>query len=325
MTNTVDVAYDARYLDWVLGPNHPTNPVRARLAVELLECDLPVRGLAINIVEPVASSSAMLCRVHDENYVRRTLEGRNEEWSGWAEARPDLGRTAALMCGGTEVLARRILAGETRVGFNPQGAKHHAHRDHGSGFCVFNDMAVTTDLFVSAGWRVAYIDIDAHHGDGVEALLRDVPQALTASIHSIPLFPGTGLASDAAAEAHNWPLRGPARDVEWLGALNEAAELIRGWQPSVLLAAIGADAHRTDPLSPLQVTEEGYAEAGRVIGRLAADLAIPVLVGGAGGYQPLTWTPRLWASVVTEIGVQVLDGYVEDRQTHARGVIASAK
>ena len=130
---------------------------------------------------------------------------------------------------------------------------------------------------------------------------------MTASIHSVPLFPGTGLSSGAEAAAFNWPLRGPAGDGEWLEALREAVELIRDWQPSVLLAAIGADAHRTDPLSPLQVTDGGYAEAGRAIGRLAADLAIPVLVGGAGGYQPLTWTPRLWASVVTEIGVQVFD------------------
>jgi acetoin utilization protein AcuC len=309
VTGAVDVAYDAHYLNWVLGPSHPTNAVRAQLAVELLERELPARGLAMNLVEPIATSAATLYRVHDENYVQRTLEGLNQEWSGWAEPRPDLGRSAALMCGGTEVLAHRILAGQTRVGFNPQGAKHHAHRDHGSGFCVFNDMAVVADLFVSAGRRVAYVDIDAHHGDGVEALLRDVPQALTASIHSVPLFPGTGLASDADAAAFNWPLHGPAGDAEWLEALSEAVELIRGWQPSVLLAAIGADAHRTDPLSPLQVTEDGYAEAGRVIGRLAADLEVPVLIGGAGGYQPLTWTPRLWASVVTEIGVQLLDGH----------------
>lgn len=319
MTDAVDVAYDARYLDWVLGPSHPTNAVRAQLAVELLKQQLPVQGLAMNLVEPIATSASTLCRVHDEEYVQRTLEGQNDEWAGWAEPCPDLGQTAALMCGGTEVLARRIFAGQTRVGFNPQGAKHHAHRDHGSGFCVFNDMAVAADLFVSAGWRVAYVDIDAHHGDGVEALLSDVPQALTASIHSVPLFPGTGLASDPSAGAYNWPLRGPAGDVEWLEALSEAAELVRGWQPSVLLAAIGADAHRTDPLSPLQVTEDGYAEAGRVIGRLAADLAIPVLIGGAGGYQPLTWTPRLWASVVTEISVQVLVSDRVGRATRARG------
>ena len=142
---------------------------------------------------------------------------------------------------------------------------------------------------------------------------------MTASIHSVPLFPGAGLVSDPDAAAFNWPLRGPAGDAEWLEALGEAAQLIRGWQPSVLLAAIGADAHRTDPLSPLLVTEDGYAEAGRVIGQLAADLAIPVLIGGAGGYQPLTWTPRLWASVVTEIGVHALVGDPLDSGVRSRG------
>ena len=296
----VDVAYSSSYLKWILGPDHPTNPQRARICLELLEKRLPLR-----VVEPVASTVESLSLVHDADYVTRTFAGSNEEWSG---ERPDLGATAALMCGGTEVLARRILAGETRFGFNPQGAKHHAMRAAGSGFCVFNDMAIAARLFVDAGWRVAYIDIDAHHGDGVEELLRDEPSVLTASVHGSPLWPGTGLSSDADRAALNWPVTADVQDDAWLVAVREATEAARQWQPDVVLAAIGADAHVTDPLTSMQVTEAGYAEAGRVIGRAVADLGVPVLVGGAGGYQPLTITPAIWASVIAEIASARVSG-----------------
>lgn len=303
----IDVAYSPAYLNWILGPDHPTNPQRARICLELLEKRLPLR-----VVEPVASSVESLSLVHDPGYVARTLAGSNEEWSG---TRPDLGATAALMCGGTEVLARRILAGETRFGFNPQGAKHHAQLAAGSGFCVFNDMALASRLFVDVGWRVAYIDIDAHHGDGVEALLRDVPQALTASVHGSPLWPGTGLTSDEESAALSWPVAADVEDDAWLLAVREAAEAVREWQPDVVLGAIGADAHETDPLTSMRVTEDGYAEAGRVIGGVVADLGVPVLIGGAGGYQPLTVTPQIWASVVTEISL--VQPSVENPSTQA--------
>lgn len=297
----VDIAYSGDYLNWRLGEHHPTNPVRAELAVEMLVEQLPHVDCQARLHEPSATSAETLALVHDPGYVRRTLAGDNREWASWGVTRPDLAHTAALMCGGTELLVQRILAGQCDIGFNPMGAKHHAHRDHGSGFCVFNDMALAATLFTHAGRRVAYLDIDGHHGDGVEDLTRDNPAVLTFSVHQSGIFPGTGLSSDPAQHVHNRALPGGTGDRPWLAALAEGIEQAFLFAPDVLLLAIGADAHESDPLTHLGVSLDGYALAGRMLGELATSLGCPVLIGGAGGYQPFDMTPRIWASVVTEI------------------------
>ncbi len=193
------VAYDERLLDWQLGPGHPTNPVRAKLAVELLQ----QRGVPL-VVEPITwRLTEELAAVHTPDYVRRTLEGSNAEWS---DTRPDLGAVAAHMFAGTVQLVHAVDEGRVRVGFSPQGAKHHAMADRGSGFCVFNDMAWAAKHFAAQGKRVLYVDLDAHHGDGVEALTRDEPLVMTCSVHDSTIFPGAGHRSEPELGVHNWPL-----------------------------------------------------------------------------------------------------------------------
>jgi acetoin utilization protein AcuC len=297
----LDIAYGDRYLGWTLGPGHPTDPRRAEIATRLLVDHLPAHGVTVEVHEPPAVSRELLARVHSPRYVEETLAGWNDEWAEWAEARPDLGATAAVMCGGTVLLAGMILQERTRYAFTPQGAKHHAHRNRGGGFCVFNDMALAAHLFVDAGMRVGYLDLDVHHGDGVEALLLPVPEALTASVHEGGIFPGTGLAHQPEAHAFNWPLPEGSGDDAWLAAVQEAVVQVEKWRPDVLLLAIGADAHETDPLSSLRVTHDGYAAAGRLVRGMVEGLEVAVLMGGAGGYQPLTWTPLLWATVVSAV------------------------
>ncbi len=297
----LDVAYSPDYRKWLLGPDHPTNPRRAELAVQMLVLGLPQLGIGIDVIEPTPSTSETLCRVHAPGYVRNTLGGEHEEWSEWGVPRPDLGQIGALMCGGTELLARRILDGTTRYGFNPQGAKHHAHYNWAHGFCVFNDMALAARMFIDAGMKVGYLDFDVHHGDGVETLLQGEPAAVTASVHEGGIFPETGMESVPEAGVYNWPLAAESGDEVWLAAVTEAIERVQDTRPDVVLLAIGADAHETDPLSSLKVTEAGYLTAGRQIGELIRQLGSSVLMGGAGGYQPLTWTPRIWAGVVMEV------------------------
>ena len=285
------VAYDEHLLDWQLGPGHPTNPIRAKLAVDLLQ----ERGIPL-VVEPITSElTDELQVVHTADYVRRTLAGSNAEWSG---ARPDLGAVAAHMFAGTVQLVHAIDDGRVRVGFSPQGAKHHAMADRGSGFCVFNDMAWAARHFAGQGKRVLYVDLDAHHGDGVEALTRDEPLVMTCSVHDSTIFPGTGHHSAPAVGVHNWPLASGAGDGDLLASIADVAMLGEAWQPDVLLVAIGADGHVTDPLSSLRYSYVGYAGAARALGELAARLGTPVLMGGAGGYQPLTHTPQVWAAFV---------------------------
>ena len=289
------VAYDDGLLDWRLAPDHPTNPVRAKLAVEALQDrQVPL------VVEPITwQLSGELEQVHTADYVRRTLvDGSNAEWQG---CRPDLGAVAAHMFAATVQLVQAVGDGRVQVGFSPQGAKHHAMADRGSGFCVFNDLAWAAKHFAAQRKRVLYVDLDAHHGDGVEALTRDDPGVMTCSVHDSTIFPGTGHEDEPDRRVHNFPLARGAGDDELLASVAAIVRLAEQWQPDVVLVAIGADGHVTDPLSSLRYSYEGYAEAARRLGAMAAGHRAPVLMGGAGGYQPLTHTPAVWATFVAEL------------------------
>lgn len=293
------VAYDDVYLDWQLGNgdgSHPTNPVRAKLAVELLQNLDPV------MVKPSACESDrdLLNHVHSDEYISSVLDkGHCGEWH------PDqvhLGKVALEMAAGTIRLYEKILSGEAQVAFNPQGAKHHAQYDHSSGFCVFNDMALVAKLFMAAGLKPMYIDWDVHHGDGVENILRAYPNLVTASIHQGGIFPGTGLKSEPENGAYNFPLSSGDGDIEFLDVMQDIELLADEIQPDVILLATGADAHHSDPLGSLNFDYPGYRAAAKIVGEIANKHAKGrVLIGGAGGYQPLTHTPQVWAQVVAQV------------------------
>jgi acetoin utilization protein AcuC len=305
------IAYGDEYLDWQLGKNHPTNPERATLAVNLLKDDLGSE--AIEIVEPtiLAGDVARLCEVHNPSYVVEVLfDGYSGEW---IDSSQKLGRTALSMFAGTARLTELMLAGETKVAFNPQGAKHHAQYSYSSGFCVFNDMAWSALEFQKHGLTPLYIDWDAHHGDGVENLLLDSDIA-TASIHDSTAFPGTGQSTDEKLKAFNWALPRNSGDEKFAQAMDEIAVLADQIKPDVILLATGADAHQTDPLSSLNFTYEGYAYASEVVSNIALKHAGGrVLIGGAGGYQPHTHTPQIWAQVVADIYQRVAVAKVQEK------------
>jgi acetoin utilization protein AcuC len=298
METVVDVAYDKRLLDWQLGDGHPTNPERARLAVHKLKgMGVPLR---VHDVRPGTRSELLL--VHDAGYVDDVLgHGESNEWFG---ERQDLALTAQLMFGGTMNLVDRMLAEPelVRLGFAPMGAKHHAMRAWSSGFCVFNDMAAAAVRFRDAGMRVMYVDWDAHHGDGVEDLLRDEPGVVTCSVHDGTIFPGTGDLWSPELGVYNWPLTRGQGDEALLEAVAQMWEIGHEFKPDVLLVAAGADGHAGDPLSSLRYSLDGLTMASLVMGRLHVP---QVLIGGAGGYQPLDITPEVWARTVASMQRQM--------------------
>ncbi len=173
--------------------------------------------------------------------------------------------------------------------------------DTGSGFCVFNDMAWAALHFAGQGKRVLYVDLDAHHGDGVEALTRDSASVRTCSVHDSTIFPGTGHAHSEPQEVFNYPLPRGAGEAELLAAVEDVLRRAVAWRPDVLLIAIGADGHATDPLSSLQYSYDGYEQAAGRLGGFAAAQQARVLMGGAGGYQPRTHTPAVWAAFVASL------------------------
>lgn len=307
-TNPITIAYTPAYLDWQLGEGHPTKPERARLAVEQVmgwatSADVDVRTLVPILdwdrLETVYKRD-LASGPGPKGHLARVRNGESGEWSGVNER---LGEVAALMFLGTVDLVDQIEADgfEPRVYFNPQGAKHHALVDRSSGFCVFNDMAWAARHFMLQGKRVAYLDWDAHHGDGVEKICELDRDIATVSIHDGTIFPGTGQASNGWRSIMNFPLESGAGDQELKAALVRSFDELDVFQPDVVLVACGADGLAGDPLSTLNYTLDGIRYVAERVGQFAAAMHAPVVIGGAGGYQPLTETPAAWAATVQAV------------------------
>jgi acetoin utilization protein AcuC len=295
MTAVVLVHHDD-YADWVFDSHHPTQGRRFTKARELLLELADEAGIdVIEIDSDLLPDRAVLETVHDPTYVDEVIaQGRCGEWAG---QRPDLARIAHRMVGGTLLAARALVAGRALTAVHFPGAKHHAMRDHSSGFCVFADFAITARHLLddpdSGVDRIAILDIDAHHGDGTEVLLMDEPRALTFSIHDRTIFPGTGHVDNKEKRAYNEPLSARSGDVELAQGVGRFADVAREFAPDMIFIAMGADGHDEDPLSSLRYSIPGMESAVSQVRR--AFPGMPILLGGAGGYLPDTVTPEAWA------------------------------
>ncbi len=196
--------------------------------------------------------------------------------------------------------------------FNAAGGLHHAMPARASGFCVYDDPAVAIAWLLDRGaQRVAYVDLDVHHGDGVQAIFWNEPRVLTISIHEYEpylFFPGTGAIDerggpDAPGSAINVPLPANTGDDAWLEALNTIVpRAVAEFGPDVLVTQLGCDTHAMDPLAQLRLTTRSYREAAGVLHRLAHDAAYGRWVAtGGGGYQWATVVPRAWTLYFAEM------------------------
>lgn len=300
------LVHSDKYAEWVFDPSHPTQGRRFVKATERLRALAPEQG--IDLVEIEADyfpTFEQLQYAHSLDHIERTLlDGESGEWSG---VRRDLATTALRMAGGTILAAEALLQGRALTAVNFAGAKHHAMRDHSSGFCVFNDLVIAarhvlrsqrtvyrpaTKSMRRVG-RIAILDIDAHHGDGTEALTRDSQRIFTFSVHDATIFPGTGRDDDPALHAFNRPLPSGSGDEALEDAVGDFVLFADRFGPDMIFIAMGADGHATDPLSSLTYSVEGMVNAVRMVRRAYPEL--PILLGGAGGYQPDDITPEVWA------------------------------
>jgi acetoin utilization protein AcuC len=311
MKDKLTIAYSDDYLNWQLGAgdgSHPTNPIRAKLATDYLVDEL---GDSVEIIEPTidAGDRERLESIHSPEFVSEVIDsGESADWYG---KRPEMGVIATQMFSGTVRLVERILAGETQVGFNPQGAKHHAQYAWSEGFCVFNDHAWAAKEFARHGLKVAYIDWDVNAGDGVQNLLEDT-DIPTFSIHGHGIYPTHSdtwvrnrednyLYQNTDKHFYNYALQYGEGDESFKWAIDDIAKKLDKYQPDVILLATGADGHEGEHWG-LKYTYAGYDYASKKIAEIANKYSKGrVLIGGAGGYQPLTHTPRIWANVVKNI------------------------
>lgn len=315
----LSIAYSDDYLNWRLGSkdgSHPTNAIRAKLAVGFLEQELD--GLVdFEIVEPVYKrrDRKSIESIHSANYVSEVIDyGISNDWIGEDTLN---GHTAAQMFAGTARLVEKMIAGETQVGFNPQGAKHHAQEDWSEGFCVFNDMAWAAKEFKKHGLKPLYIDWDVNAGDGVQNLLEDT-DIPTFSIHGHGIYPTHSMTwlsgqennyvfSNSDDHWYNYCLQQGEGDEAFRWAIDAIAEKVSEYKPDVILLATGADGHEDEGWG-LKYTYAGYEYASRKVAEMANLYSEGrVLIGGAGGYQPETHTPRIWANVVKEIADRTIN------------------
>jgi acetoin utilization protein AcuC len=209
---------------------------------------------------------------------------------------------AALACGATAEGARLILEGERHIAFNPSGGYHHAGPAYASGFCYINDVVIGCLLLADRLDRVLFVDIDVHHGDGVQNAFYDRRDVCTLSIHESgrTLFPGTGDTGeigigDGRGYSINVPLPPQTYDDAYLRAFDAVVPpILSAYDPDVVVLEIGMDALAGDPLAHLSLTNNAYAEAVKTV--VAAGK--PVLATGGGGYHPQN-TARGWALVWT--------------------------
>ncbi len=299
------LVHSDEYANWIFDKTHPTQGRRFNTARDLFISLANETGVTVNVCAPRAATRDELLRVHTAQYIDEVVnEHISTEWDG---DRPDLALLASLFVGGTLTALDALLTGKSNLAIHFPGAKHHAQSDHSSGFCIFNDFAIAADIASKDhGKNIIIIDIDAHHGDGVENLTAGNPKVLTFSVHQDGIFPGTGDESKPGY-FYNIPLQAGAGDEDLLDAIEQfidvigARDRIWDWQPDLLFITCGADGHSEDPLTGLNYSVEGYIAVAKRLKERFPDL--PILLGGAGGYLPDTKTPEIWAKVATVLGI----------------------
>jgi acetoin utilization protein AcuC len=230
---------------------------------------------------------------------------------------PGMHEASALVTGATLAAARAVALGSAEHAVSIAGGLHHAMSDHASGFCVYNDPAIAIAALLDQGLeRVAYVDIDVHHGDGVQAAFYNDPRVLTISLHEDPatLFPGTGRPSEtggpgADGYAVNVALPAGTSDSGWLRAFHAVVPpLLRAFGPQLLVSQHGCDTHWMDPLANLRLTVDGQRAAHAAIHRLAHETAGGRwLLTGGGGYELVQVVPRTWTHLLAEAAGRPID------------------
>lgn len=263
-------------------------------------------GAHFTKVAPRLATRSELERVHASHYIDEVLNDHvSSQWTG---QRPDLASLASTFVGGTLTALDALINKGARTAIHFPGSKHHAQYDHSSGFCIFNDFAIAADIATKDhGLHVAILDIDAHHGDGVENLTADNPMVLTYSIHERGIFPGTGNEDYPQKNVYNFPLVPENADLDSRGkgddALCHGVELfidkLDTFKPDLIFITCGADGHKEDPLTSLEYSLEGYDVIAQMLRLHYPDM--PILLGGAGGYLPDTRTPEIWARFATKL------------------------
>lgn len=299
--------YSPDFSKFCYGKEHPFKVQRFRLAYELMEAFELTSLPGSKTFNCIPADESELLTFHTRGYLSKLKEfslsdePRADFRYGLGDIEnpvfPGLYHWACLGAGGTIEAARLVTEGGFDIAFNLAGGWHHAHRSKASGFSYLNDCVLAINTLLQKGKRIAYLDIDAHHGDGVQEAYYDTDQVLTISIHECgeSFFPGTGFEKEIGSGqgkgfSVNVPLKEHTDDALFMKAFDEVAfPLIAAFDPDVMVTQLGADTFRTDPLTRLEITTHSY---GYVLKKLKA-LKIPWVAVGGGGYEDIN-VARAW-------------------------------
>lgn len=292
------------------GEAHPLRPERLKRTYELLMAYRAFDAPNSHLVPPCPASREELLLFHTPEYVDAVAslsDGEAYELARRYNFRPDetpvfpgMYETEGLKVGAALTGARLVAEGQVQVAFSFAGGMHHARPALASGFCVFNDVATAIHWLLRQGLRVAYVDIDAHHGDGVQAAFYDTDQVLTISLHQagILFYPGTGFPDEiGTGVGYGYSINVPfliyTSEELYLWAFRQVVpSLVRQFAPNVLVTQLGVDTHYRDPLPMLMLTTQGYVTLIEELKALADGIGRWLAFGG-GGYA-VDVVPRAW-------------------------------
>jgi len=322
------VVWDDAFTTYDLGPSHPLRPLRLDLTMALArELGVLARpGVLVHSPEP--ASDDLLELVHDPMYIASVKRAPDDimgrlslRWGLGTEDNPVFPRmheASALVTGATLDAVRAVWEGRHAHAVNISGGLHHAMRDRASGFCVYDDPAVGIAWMLAHGAeRVAYVDVDVHHGDGVEAAFYDDPRVMTISLHESGryLFPGSGFpdqcgTGDAVGTAVNVALPMGTGDAGWHRAFEAVVPpLLRAFRPQVLLTQQVREGVEGVGVGALLLSVDGQRRAYERLHELAHEVCGGRWIAtGGGGYEPVQVVPRAWTHLLATATGGRVDG-----------------
>ena len=306
--------YTERFMNYYLSEIHPLKPVRLKKTYDMIKA----HEILDFHVDVTPATDEDLYLAHSHEYVEAIKREENLEQYGFGT--PDNPLFKDIYTSSLPYVGASVQCSSYPRAFNISGGLHHAKRSRASGFCVFNDCVVLIQKLLQEYTRVAYIDIDTHHGDGVQDAFYEDPRVLFISTHEGPrfLFPGTGHTSEIGrgegkGTTINIPLAPYTTDDIYLDLFTKVVPpVIDEFDPQVVVSQLGVDAHYLDPLSHIALSLRGYGDVVRKI----KEFSRKWMALGGGGYNvetvPVAWT--LVYSIMRELELDFTERYEREEK-----------
>jgi acetoin utilization protein AcuC len=307
-----------------LGTDHPLAPVNRELAIDLIRMYGMLDRPDVTVLAPGACDEELIARVHTPAYMAQVRRYSTQPalahafeagmWGlaagGDTPAFAGMHEAAVAVCGASVTAAMEVWEGRATRVFSAAGGLHHAFANKANGFCIYNDAAVAIQALLDAGAeRVAYVDVDVHHGDGTQFIFYDDPRVLTCSVHESGryLFPGTGALDErgvgkGTGTSVNIPLPAYAGDGPYMRAIEDViVPMVRDFEPDIIVTQDGVDPHHQDPLAHLQVRMATFPRLWRVLHDMADEATDGRWIALGGGGYNVDVLPRAWALLFAEM------------------------